>query len=100
MEQTLRKYCDKTDFGIIRKTIAEVGALHGFGHGTGKIYSVRKALEDASIQPPPVESLDALIAVAINIIRDTDHELAARFQSYDLDEITTDEFTKNMRDGK
>jgi len=99
MEQTLRKYNDKTDFSIIRKTMVEVGSLHGFGHGTGKLYSVRKALEDAGVQPPPTESLDALITVAINIIRDTDAVLAERFQHWGIDEeITLEEFTEAMRD--
>jgi len=55
------------------ETMVTVGQISGFGSQTGKLYSVRKALEDAGIQPPsPTETLDALMTVAINVARDTD----------------------------
>ena len=98
MEQTLRKYDEGVDFDIVFDTMTKVAQVSGLGHGTGKLYSVRKALEEKGIEPPDTETLDCLIDLASTYIK-----LMARNQHHEIpeeDTISHEEFTKNMRDKK
>ena len=102
MEQSLRKYNEATDFDIVFETMKKVAQVSGLGHGTGKLYSVRKALEDKGIEPPDTETLDCLIDLAATYIKLMAWHTMVETKTHEAegvdDTIFHERFTKNMRD--